>query len=168
MRKLFLGSFLAFLLAACSFTVTVDLPDQRFDIAAFSTQGLILYQEQSFSPPPLSGAIRAVRITGEASLEAPAYLTLELYGRSRAPEGCQSQSWGGQTYYLCPQGPDDGPLGQLSFSPNSPTQPLDLQGQALAEGIRQGQLWLGVRVQGGAVDNTLYLKNLKASITVGL
>lgn len=160
---------LGFLLAACSFTVTVPLPDQTFSAQALpDTQGEILYPKNpaTFDPPPVSP--KSVVIQGTLEADQPLNTTLAFYVRLKDPKtdpGCMDLSI--IPAYACSIGPYDEKSGEAFFN-NSSSAPLTLTGRNLTQGIAQGQFWLGLEVQGlpqGLVNFTL--KNLKATVTVG-
>ena len=70
--------------------------------------------------------------------------------------------------YLCSIGPDDQKVGQAAFQ-NSQQASFTLQGTKLAEGIKVGRLWLGIKASGlPSTPLTLTFRNMKAYVTVGL
>lgn len=162
---------LGFLLAACSFTVTVPLPDQTFSAQALpDTQGKILYPKNpaTFNPPPVSP--KSVVIQGTLEADQPLN-TLTFYVRLKDPKtdsNCTDLSiFYNIPAYACSIGPDDEKSGEAFFN-NSFFAPLTLTGRNLTQGIAQGQFWLGLEAQGlpqGPVN--FALKNLKATVTVG-
>jgi len=167
LKSLVLG--LGFLLAACSFTVTVPLPDQTFSAQALpDTQGEILYPKNpaTFDPPPVSP--KSVVIQGTLEADQPLNTTLAFYVRLKDPKtdpGCMDLSI--IPAYACSIGPDDEKSGEAFFN-NSSSAPLTLTGRNLTQGIAQGQFWLGLEVQGLPQRLVNFaLKNLKATVTVG-
>ena len=167
LKSLVLG--LGFLLAACSFTVTVPLPDQTFSAQALpDTQGEILYPKNpaTFDPPPVSP--KSVVIQGTLEADQPLNTTLAFYVRLKDPKtdpGCMDLSI--IPAYACSIGPDDEKSGEAFFN-NSFFAPLTLTGRNLTQGIAQGQFWLGLEVQGLPQRLVNFaLKNLKATVTVG-
>ncbi len=167
---------LALLLAGCSFTLSipmgsVNLPLPSSSSGVPSPVGYVIYTSaMTFETPSLGGVFRAVRIQGQARLEQPASLNVTLFARLQDPAGDSSCTQPpGQSFYLCSKGNQDAQLGQLSFSGNTGPVPLDLQGQVLLEGVRQGKIWFGLELSGWpGQPNTLHLENLVAQVTVGL
>ncbi|MFN3369025.1 MAG: hypothetical protein ACK4ZX_06430 [Thermus sp.] len=165
------GALLGLFLTACSFAVTVDLPEQSFSVAALpNTQGKILYPKKTtFNPPPVSP--KSVSVQGTLEASQTLNTTLNFYVRLKDPAtdpGCTDLSSYGIQAYACGIGPDDEKAGEARFQ-WSPSAPLTLQGENLTQGIAQGGFWLGLEVQGlpsGPVNFTL--KNPKALVTVGL
>ena len=160
---------LGFLLAACSLTVTVPLPDQTFGFQALpDTQGKILYPKDpvSFSPPPVSPRNVVLEGTLEASQSLNTSLTFYVrLGDPKDDSDCRDLEI--IPAYACSIGPEDEGSGEASFN-NSPSAPLTLRGGNLTQGIAQGRFWLGLKAEGlpsSAV--TLTLKDAKARVTVG-
>lgn len=158
------------LLAACSVTLQVPLPDQTFQAGALpGTEGRILYPKDAlaFNPPPL--APKAVAITGTLEADTPLNATLSFYARLLDPASDPTCSYIPVAQaYACPIGPNDEKAGEAQFA-NTQSAPLSLGGKNLTQGVAQGKFWLGLEVQGlpaGMV--TLTLKNPKALVTVGL
>lgn len=163
---------LGFLLAACSFTVTVTLPDQTFSAQALpNTQREILYPKNpaTFNPPPVSP--KSVLIQGTLEADQPLNTTLAFYVRLKDPKtdpGCMDLNiFYNIPAYACSIGPYDEKSGEAFFN-NSSSAPLTLTGRNLTQGIAQGQFWLGLEVQGlPSRMVTFTLKNAKATVTVG-
>lgn len=167
MKRALAGFLTLGLLAACSVTVTVPLPNQTLALTAPNTVGRVIYPKDplAFPPPPVQ-AVRIV-ITGEAELSPYAPLSLDVYARVSAPSGCLEYS----TIYVCDISREDTYVGQIDLSKASPTSfTLGEQGgETLAQGVNQGRLWLGVKVGGtGSSGATLTLKNMTATVTVRL
>ena len=163
-----LGSLLL-TLAACSFTVTVDISEQRFQAQALpNTQGRILYPKEAtrFNPPPV--APKSVVLTGTLEASQPLDTTLSFYVRLSDPRLDSSCSYIPVLQaYACPIGPADENTGEAQFQSSYSTF-LALKGANLTQGIAQGQFWLGLEVQGLPSSMvTFTLKNLKATVTVG-
>ncbi|RTI11014.1 hypothetical protein [Thermus scotoductus] len=165
-----LGSLLL-TLAACSFTVTVDIPEQRFQAQALpNTQGRILYPKEAtrFNPPPV--APKSVVLTGTLEASQTLNTTISFYVRLEDPSKertCQDLSLYGIPAYACPVGPADEKVGEAQFQGTQAS--LTLQGAKLTQGIAQGQFWLGLEAQGlPSRMVTFTLKNAKATVTVGL
>ncbi|ETN88481.1 hypothetical protein [Thermus sp. NMX2.A1] len=163
-----LGSLLL-TLAACSFTVTVDIPEQRFQAQALpNTQGRILYPKEAtrFNPPPV--APKSVVLTGTLEASQTLDTTLSFYVRLSDPRLDSSCSYIPVLQaYACPIGPADENTGEAQFQSSYSTF-LALKGANLTQGIAQGQFWLGLEVQDLPSSMvTFILKNLKATVTVG-
>ncbi|WP_038057605.1 hypothetical protein [Thermus amyloliquefaciens] len=172
MKRLLASLGLSFLLAACSVSVTVPLPEQRVTLAAVGdTLGRVVYPAKPMEFPGVP--VKGVEVSGVLEANQPLTLTLNLYARLTNPASdpnCIALSDFTTVYaYACPVGPDDEKVGSASFT-LSQSSPLALNGQNLTQGVQAGKLWLGVEVnQGlpaGPVDFTF--KNLKATVTVGL
>ncbi|MER3603347.1 MAG: hypothetical protein C4298_06025 [Thermus sp.] len=172
MWKAILGYLTLGLLSACSFTVTVPLPDQTLTLTASNTTGKILYPK---TPLGASAPIQTARVilTGEAELSPFTPISLDVYARTSAPSpssGCVDLS----PYvdaYACDVTQADAIVGRIDFKAAQTTSFTLGQtgGEILARGINQGQLWLGVKVAGtGSVNATLHLKNMKATVTAQL
>ena len=163
-----LGSLLL-TLAACSFTVTVDIPEQRFQAQALpNTQGRILYPKEAtrFNPPPV--APKSVVLTGTLEASQTLNTTLSFYVRLSDPRLDSSCSYIPVLQaYACPIGPADENTGEAQFQSSYSTF-LALKGANLTQGIAQGQFWLGLEAQGlPSRMVTFTLKNAKATVTVG-
>lgn len=161
------------LLAACSATLTLPLPDQTVTVAALGdTAGRVVYpaEPMTFSSP--GSALKDARVEGTLEASQSLLLTLDLYARTQDPaqdKDCIGLSDLTRTYaYACSVGPEDGPIGQAHFQRTSTTS-LSLAGPKLTEGLQQGKLWLGVMAQGlPAPQVTFTFKNLRATLTLGL
>jgi len=156
-------------LAACSFTVTVDIPEQRFQAQALpNTQGRILYPKEAtrFNPPPV--APKSVVLTGTLEASQTLNTTLSFYVRLSDPRLDSSCSYIPVLQaYACPIGPADENTGEAQFQSSYSTF-LALKGANLTQGIAQGQFWLGLEAQGLPSSMvTFTLKNAKATVTVG-
>ncbi len=163
MRRLL--PLLALVLGACSLPITIGLPDQPLQISGLLPTGdMVLYPKDplTFSPPPVD-VIQSVEVRGRAVANQPLNATIGVYGRVNDPsQGCTPSG----DFYLCPRGGEE-KLGELSFN-SSPETSFTLQGQALTQGVKRGQLWLGVGVQGlpaGGVH--LELKDMQATVRIG-
>ena len=173
---LVLGLLLA--LTACSVTVTVSLPDQTLDLPGLAdTGGKVVYPKDglSFSPPPVD-VVRGIRVEGVLEASEPLNITLEFYARTQDPSqdpACTAptspQGTGVEpVIYLCSIGPNDQKVGQVDFRNNQQAS-FTLQGTKLAEGIKAGRLWLGIKASGlPSTSLTLTFRNMKAYVTVGL
>ncbi|BAW00992.1 uncharacterized protein TTMY_0582 [Thermus thermophilus] len=159
---------LAGLLAACSVSFTIPLPDQTVQLPALGgTLGRVVYPAQAQSFPPPGGVLKDVQVTGTLEASQPLSLTLDLYARTKDPAQDENCLALGGYAYACALGPEDGPIGRASFAGTS--APLSLKGEKLTQGVQEGRLWLGAMVQGlpnGGL--TLTFKNLKATLTLGL
>ncbi|WP_243095449.1 hypothetical protein [Thermus thalpophilus] len=160
------------LLAACTFSLTLPLPDQTLNVpAVMDTQGHVLYPKDPLAFPPPGEVVKAVRVEGTLEASEPLTLTLELYARLKDPAddpSCLALSDFTTTYaYACSIGPDDAKVGEARFT-LSQSAPLQLSGTKLTQGVQQGKFWLGALGQGlPAGGLTLTFKNLKATLTVG-
>jgi hypothetical protein len=161
------------LLAACSLPLTIPLPDQTVEVPALGdTAGKVVYpaKPQTFTSP--GSVLKDVRVEGTLEASQPLLLTLDLYARTQDPAqdpNCQPLGDLTTPYaYACAVGAEDGPIGEASFQGTSTTS-LSLNGPKLTEGLQQGRLWLGVKVQGlPAARITFTFKNLRATFTLGL
>ncbi|WP_018460664.1 hypothetical protein [Thermus oshimai] len=165
-RALFL---LGLLLSACSLSLTVVLPDQTLNLPGLGdTGGRVVYPQEglSFTPPPVD-VVRGVRVDGILEASQLLTATLEFYARTEDPGDCDPVPPVAPSVYLCAIGPDDEKVGEATFSGTSRTA-FTLQGETLAQGIRQGRLWLGLKYQGlPSTPLTLTFKGMKATVTVG-
>ncbi|KGQ21776.2 hypothetical protein [Thermus filiformis] len=171
MRRTLLATLVLGLLSACSFTVTVPLPDQEIPLNAPNTAGKVVYPKAglSFERPPVQ--VQKVLLGGEAELSPFAPVSLDLYVRLEGNfevAGCTPL---GDLYYVCDVGQKDTYLGRIDLMAAS-SAPFTLGqqgGEALAQGVNNGRFWLGAKVGGvGSVGATLRLRNLKATATAGL
>ncbi|MCS6869393.1 hypothetical protein [Thermus sp.] len=161
------------LLAACSFNLTVPLPEQRVQVPLADSQGRVVYPAQTLSFPPPGGVVRRAEVRGTLEADQALNATLALYVRLQDPEEDPSclalrDPNGTPLGYACPVGPGDEKVGEASFAA-SKTAPLGLRGEQLTQGVQSGKLWLGLQVQGlpsGLVE--LRFKDLKAILTLGL
>jgi len=173
---LVLGLLLA--LTACSVTVTVSLPDQTLDLPGLAdTGGKVVYPKDglSFSPPPVD-VVRGIRVEGVLEASEPLNITLEFYARTQDPSqdpACTAFTLpgAGSSIYFCSISPNDQKdqkVGQATFQ-TSQQASFTLQGTKLAEGIKAGRLWLGIKASGlPSTSLTLTFRNMKAYVTVGL
>lgn len=166
-----LGSLLL-TLAACSFTVTVDIPEQSFQAQALpNTQGRILYPKKAttFNPPPV--APKSVVLTGTLEADQTLNTTLSFYVRLEDPSSdpnCMDLSSYKIPAYACSIGLSDEKAGEASFNSATATT-LTLGGKNVTQGIAQGKFWLGLEASGlPSIMVTFTLKNAKATVTVGL
>ncbi len=180
MRRLTLVLGLLLALTACSVTVTVDLPDQTLDLPGLAdTGGKVVYPKDglSFDPPPVN-VVRSLRVEGVLEASEPLNITLEFYARTQDPSQDPACTAPTPTFpqgigvepaiYLCSIGPDDQKAGQATFQ-NSQQASFTLQGTKLAEGIKAGRLWLGIKASGlPSTPLRLTFRNMKAYVTVGL
>jgi hypothetical protein len=126
--------------------------------------------------------VRGIRVEGVLEASEPLNVTLEFYARTQDPSqdpACQlptlplvPQGIGVEpVIYLCSIGPNDQKdqkVGQATFQ-NSQQASFTLQGTKLAEGIKAGRLWLGIKASGlPSTPLTLTFRNMKAYVTVGL
>ncbi|GAB5601509.1 hypothetical protein FJNA_00330 [Thermus sp. FJN-A] len=160
------------LLAACSVTVSVSLPDQTVQIPALGdTAGKVIYpaNPQGFSPP--GSVLKDVQVTGTLEASQSLTLTLDLYARTLDPaqdNNCLALRDFQNVYaYACTLGPEDGHIGEAAFS-GSAQATLTLRGEKLTQGVQGGRVWLGAMAQGLPGGNlTFTFKNLKATVTLG-
>lgn len=161
-----------FLLAACSYTLTVTLPPQTIQVPALSdTQGKIVYKKDpvSFSPPPV--APKDVTLSGTLEASQTLNATLGFYVRLVDPASdpaCYGIPFAQVAQaYVCPIGTNDEKAGEANFQ-NVKSTSLTLKGGNLTQGISEGRFWVGLEVQGLPSENvTFTLKDLKATVTVG-
>ena len=160
---------LGLLLAACSATLTVPLPDQVLDLSGLTdTAGQVAYPKEplSLDPPPVS-VIRGIRVEGILEASLPLNATIEFYARTQDPKTDPS-CWTLPSYYLCSVGPGDEKVGEAAFQ-GSTQAAFTLQGNRLLEGLRAGRFFLGLKASGLPLEPlTLTFKNMKAYLTVGL
>jgi hypothetical protein len=175
MRRVTLVLGLLLALTACSVTVTVDLPNQTLDLPGLTdTGGKVVHPKDGFSfdPPPVD-VVRGIRVEGVLKASQPLNATLEFYARTQDPSqdpACTAFTLpgAGSSIYFCSIGPDDQKVGQATFQ-NSQQASFTLQGTKLAEGIKAGRLWLGIKASGlPSTSLTLTFSNMKAYVTVGL
>ncbi|WP_018111428.1 hypothetical protein [Thermus igniterrae] len=161
------------LLAACSFSLTLPLPDQTLKVPAMAdTQGQVVYPAQALTFPAPGGVVKGVRVEGTLEASQSLTLTLALYARTQDPENdpdCLALRDFTQTYaYACPMGPEDEKVGEATFTASRAAS-LALSGQNLTQGVQQGRLWLGMMASGlPAGQLELTFKKLKAIVSVGL
>lgn len=161
------------LLAACSATFTLPLPDRSVRVAAVGdTAGRVVYPAEALSFSPPGGVLKDARVEGVLEASQPLLLTLDLYARTQDPAqdpGCLALPDPTTPYaYACSVGPEDEKVGEARFNGTS-TASFSLKGTHLTEGLQQGRLWLGVMAQGlPAAQVTLTFKNLRATLTLGL
>jgi hypothetical protein len=169
---LILGLLLA--LTACSLTVTLPLPDQSLDLPGLTdTRGGVVYPGNglSFDPPPVD-VVQGIRIEGAIEASQSLNATLEFYARTQDPNqdpACTTPTFpgGGSGVYFCTGSSEDQEVGQVTFQ-NSQQASFTLQGAKLAEGIKAGRLWLGIKASGlPPTPLTLTFHNMKAYVTVG-
>jgi len=171
-----LGLLLA--LTACSVTVTVSLPDQTLDLPGLTdTGGKVVYPKDglSFDPPPVD-VVRGIRVEGVLEASTLLNVTLEFYARTQDPsqdDACTAFTLpgAGSSIYFCSIGPNDQKdqkVGQATFQ-NSKQASFTLQGTKLAEGIKEGRLWLGIKASGlPSTPTRLTFRNMRAHVTLGL
>ncbi|WP_038043437.1 hypothetical protein [Thermus tengchongensis] len=171
MKRLLLSALgLSLLLAACSMSVTVPLPDQKVTLATMiDTVGRVVYPAKPMAFPSVPA--KGVEVSGVLEASQPLALTLSLYARLSDPATdpqCLALS-DFTTTYACPVGPNDEKVGSATFT-LSQSAPLTLKGQNLTRGVQEGRLWLGVEASNslpaGPVE--FAFKNLKATLIVGL
>ena len=83
---------LALLLAACSYTLTVDLGSMTLNLSGlpstspFPGDAYVVFPKdpQTFNPPPVD-VVRGVRLEGRAVADVPLDATLAVYGRLQNP-----------------------------------------------------------------------------------
>lgn len=171
MRRIFLLA-LPLLLAACSVSVTVPLPDQRVVLAGLpEVWGRVVYPVQPLEFPAFPA--KRVEVSGVIEASQPLTLSLDLYARLEDPaqdSHCLALGNGQAVYaYACPVGPEDGWVGSAAFASEA-SAPLSLKGENLNQGVQRGRLWLGLAVGGGSLPASLVeltFKELKATVTVG-
>jgi len=162
---------LGLLLAACSATLTMPLPDQVLNLHGLTyIAGQVAYPKEplSFDPPPVS-VIRGIRVEGILEASLPLNATLEFYARTQDPENDPS-CWTlpSFSFYLCSVGSSDEKVGEAAFQ-GSTQAAFTLQGNRLLEGLRAGRFFLGLKASWlPAQQLTLTFKNMKAYLTVGL
>jgi hypothetical protein len=178
MRRGTLVLGLLLVLTACSVTVTVDLRDQSLDLPGLADSGgKVVYPKDglSFNPPSVD-VVRGIRVEGVLKASEPLNITLEFYARTQNPsqdDACTAFTLpgAGSSIYFCSIGPNDQKdqkVGQATFQ-NSQQASFTLQGTKLAEGIKAGRLWLGIKASGlPSTPLTLTFRNMKAYVTVGL
>ena len=174
MSRIALIPGLLLVLAACSLTVTVPLPDQSLNLPGVTdTGGGIVYSGSalSFDPPPVD-VVQGIRVEGAIEASQPLNATLEFYARTQDPNqdpACTTPTFpgGGSGVYFCTGSSEDQEVGQVTFQ-NSQQASFTLQGVKLAEGIKAGRLWLGIKASGlPPTPLTLTFHNMKAYVTVG-
>ncbi|GLV46974.1 hypothetical protein TJA_01500 [Thermus sp. LT1-2-5] len=174
MRKTLFFFLLATLLAACSYTLTMDLGSTTLDLNSLPPtnpfgEPYVVYPTTplTLSPPPLD-VVRALRVEGVARANVPLQARIHVYAHARDPreeEGCQSLG----ELVLCPASKAGERVGTLDFG-GRPETAFTLTGDTLLQGLRQGRLWLGVAVEGSLPPglSEIRLEEMKAHVTVGL
>ena len=112
--------------------------------------------------------IKAIRVEGQAVANVPLSQNLTVYGRLEDPAqnpSCQPLG----NLVLCPMEAAGEALGTIAFQSQAETS-FTLSGNVLVQGVRQGKLWFGLRIEGALPPglSQIELKNLKGYITVGL
>ena len=166
---------LALLLAACSYTLTVDLGSMTLNLSGlpstspFPGDAYVVFPKdpQTFNPPPVD-VVRGVRLEGRAVADVPLDATLAVYGRLQNP-GEDPEGYSGGDLVLCPEASAGEGLGEIAFQ-GGDQAPFALEGETLTQGVRQGELWFGLRVKGALPPglSEIRLEELKARVTVGL
>jgi hypothetical protein len=145
-------------MACSSAPISVPLRDFDVDIAAVQSSQAV-FVKQSFDKPPLS--LSSVVLKGTLRYQqASARFTFFVSDT----EPCSSQAQG---FYLCdPNAPHIQRAGEASFQSGA-SQPLELTGTRLTQGINSGNLWIGVRLESGlATAGTLEFRNMVAQVAV--
>lgn len=113
-----------------------------------------------------------MRLEGRAVADVPLDATLAVYGRLQNPDpdkdpGSECQPLG--ELVLCPEASAGEGLGEIAFQ-GGDQAPFVLEGETLTQGVRQGELWFGLRVKGALPPGLgeIRLEELKARVTVGL
>ncbi|WP_226980295.1 hypothetical protein [Thermus thermophilus] len=91
-----------------------------------------------------------------------------MYGRLQNP-GEDPECYSLGDLVLCPEASAGEGLGEIAFQ-GGDQAPFALEGETLTQGVRQGELWFGLRVKGALPPglSEIRLEELKARVTVGL
>ncbi|KHG65014.1 MULTISPECIES: hypothetical protein [Thermus] len=170
MRLSFL--ILATLLAACSYTFTVDLGSTSLNLDGLPPtspfgEPYVVYPKTpiTLNPPPLD-VVRALWVQGVARANLPLNARVLVYARAQEPG---SECYATNQFVLCPASKAGERVGTLDFGGQSEI-PFTLTGDTLLQGLRQGRLWLGVALEGSVPPGLgeIRLEEMKAHVTVGL
>lgn len=157
MRRILLLTLLA--LSSCS-NAPLSVPIRDFDVDFAGIQtGQAVFTKASFNKPPVAVSQLAL----EGTLTFPQTSASFTFFASDA-EPCNKQVSG---IYVCnPNAPHIEELGTTSFATGK-TQPLQLSGTRLKDGINSGNLWIGVRLDtGGIASGTLQFRNMVAKVAL--
>ncbi len=150
------------LLAGCT-NAPLRVPLKDFDVnIALVPSDRVLFVKQSFDKPPLS--LSQVALEGYLTYRQES-TTLGFYAADATP--CSPTRVGSEELYLCnPNGPGIASLGQVGFSAGA-IQRFEFNHNKLTRGINSGELWLGVRLEGGLpTAGTLQFRSLVARVAV--
>jgi len=163
---------LATLLAACSYTFTVDLGSTKLNLDGLPPtnpfgEPYVVYPTTplTLTPPPLD-AVRALEVKGIARANLALKARVLVYARAQEPG---SECYATSQFVLCPASKAGERVGTLDFGGRAET-PFTLAGDTLLQGLRHGRLWLGVAVEGNVPPGLgeIRLEEMKAHVTVGL
>lgn len=151
----------------CSVTLTIKLPDQRFQAASPGIPGVVFYPAEAVSFSPLPGSVTALRVQGKVYASRPLNTTLVFRARLQSPQSNASCTLlSSYEVYACMVGVADAKVGEATFLGDGQAD-LTLQGSMLASGVRQGRFWLGLEGQGLPTDPVeLLFTDLTAYVTL--
>lgn len=157
MRWIFWLTLLA--LASCT-NAPLSVPIRDFDVDFAGVQtGQAAFVKANFDKPPVA----LTQLTLEGTLSFPQTSASFTFFASDT-EPCTNKISG---VYICNPGASHiEQAGTASFASGT-TQPLQLSGNRLKNGINSGNLWIGVRLDtGGIASGTLQFRNMIAKVAL--
>lgn len=157
MRWIFWLTLLA--LASCT-NAPLSVPIRDFDVDFTGVQtGQAVFVKANFDKPPVA----LTQLTLEGALTFPQTTARFTFFASDS-EPCNNQISG--VYFCNPGASHIEQVGTADFA-NGTTQPLQLSGSRLKNGINSGNLWIGVRLDtGGIASGTLRFRNMIAKVAL--
>jgi len=152
------------LLAACTLP-PVSVPIQDADVRLVNTAGQVALVKVAHDPLP-AGHLVGVKVYGEASFDSPQSVSLTFF----ATTDVSTCSVSGD-YAVCSESAVTQVSDTLSFKNEAGPKKfaLDKNTDVLAEGLNRGELYVGARVDGGALgQEVLHLKNMHAEVRLSL
>ncbi len=146
-------------LASCTNApLSVPIRDFNVDIAAIQTDQAA-FVKANFDKPPVA----LTQLTLEGTLTFPLTTASFTFFASDS-EPCNIQISG---VYICNLGDSHiEQVGTANFASGT-TQPLQLSGRRLKDGINSGNLWIGVRLDaGGITAGTLQFRKMIAKVAL--
>ena len=152
------------LLAACSLP-PVNVPIQDADVRLVNTAGQVALVKVAHDPLP-AGHLVGVRVFGEASFDSAQSLSLTFFATTDV-SNCNVNG----DYAVCPEDQVTQVGDTLTFNNEAGPKKfaLDRNTDVLAEGLNNGNLYVGARVDGGALGQAvLHLRNMYAEVRLAL
>jgi len=174
-RVLLLGLIAAFVLASCGNTpISVHLDDFSVKIdAATYTAGYVVYpyNPTKFEKPVVN--VKTITITGNVKATYSSLtgddLTMTFYARATSPENNPDCDGSSGVVWICKKDNEKPITGSYTFS-NGTVQPVtfgDPNPGVLAEGLNNGEIWIGAEVSSGVSTSvTLDFTNMVANVTI--